>query len=74
MLEFFSMIGKSISLMFSMLGNMISSLFRAISGTFQSVGTVLGIVPFLPSVIGTCVVLTVSICVLNYLLGRNGGG
>lgn len=74
MFEFFATIGKTLMMIFSFIGNMISSLVQAVTWTAQSVTTSMVIVGYLPSIIGTCVVLTLLICILNRFTFGSGGG
>lgn len=68
------MIADTLQMIFAYIGNLFTSLFQAITWTAQSVTASLGIVGFLPPVIGTCVVLVVAISVINLFIGRNVGG
>lgn len=74
MFEFFASIGKTLTMIFSFIGNLITSMVNAVTWTAQSVTASLSIVGFLPSVIGTCVVLTLLICILNRFTFGSGGG
>lgn len=50
--------------------NMIESLIQAVVFLASSVPFVTGLIPYLPSVIGSCVLITLSVAIVKFLIGR----
>lgn len=74
MFEFFSTIGRSITVFFSWLGTIIRSLVQLVTLLFQSVALPVQIAGFLPDIIASAVMITVLVAVANRLSGGGGGG
>lgn len=50
--------------------NLVESLIMAVVYVTTSSGVVLSMARFMPAIIGTCVVITVAIAVVKFLIGR----
>lgn len=50
--------------------NMIESLFQAIGFLVSSIPFITTIVPYMPPILGSCIVITLAIAVVKFLIGR----
>lgn len=70
MFDFFNQIIGYVETAFDFLLNLIESLIMAVVYVTTSSGVVLSMAQFMPAIIGTCVVITVAIAVIKFLIGR----
>ncbi|MBQ2858608.1 MAG: hypothetical protein IJA45_01805 [Oscillospiraceae bacterium] len=70
MFDFFNQIIGYVQTAFEFLLNLIESLIMAVVYVTTSSGVVLSMAQFMPAIIGTCVVITVAIAVIKFLIGR----
>ena len=70
MFDFFNQIIGYIQTAFDFLLNLIESLIMAVVFVSNSSAVVLSMSAFMPAIIGTCVVITVAIAVVKFLIGR----
>lgn len=70
MFDFFNQIIGYVQTAFEFLLNLIESLIMAVVYVTTSSGVVLSMAQFMPAIIGTCVVITVAIAVVKFLIGR----
>lgn len=71
MFKFFDVLWDSITLLFNFFINIIESLINLITVLYTSLQSLSMILGFLPPIITTSALLVLSICVLNYLVGRS---
>lgn len=70
MVDFINQIIGYVETAFDFLLNLIESLIMAVVFVSSSSGVVLSMASFMPAIIGTCVVITVAIAVVKFLIGR----
>lgn len=70
MFDFFNQIIGYIETAFNFLLNLIESTIMAAFFVSTSSGVVLSMSYYMPAIIGTCVVITVAIAVIKFLIGR----
>ena len=70
MFDFFNQIIGYVQTAFEFVLNLIESLIMAIVFVTSSSSVVISMSYFMPAIIGTCVVITVAIAVIKFLIGR----
>lgn len=70
MFDFFDTVIEYISLAWEFLSNLVTSLITALTLTVTSVGTVSVLAGFMPSIIGSCIVVFFAIAVTKFIVGR----
>lgn len=70
MFDFFGEILGFVSSVFQFFVNLVESLIQAVVFMASGVGFATAIVPFMPSIIGTAIVIFLAIFVIKFLIGR----
>lgn len=70
MFDFFNQIIGYVETAFDFLLNFIESLITAVVFVSNSSAVVLSMAGFMPNIIGTCLVIVVSISIIKFLIGR----
>lgn len=70
MFDFFNQIIGYVETAFDFLLNFIESLITAVVFVSNSSAVVLSMAGFMPTIIGTCLVIVVSISIIKFLIGR----
>lgn len=70
MFDFFNQISGFAVSLFQFFVNLVESLIQAVIFMGSGVSFSLAIVPFMPSIIGTAIVIFIAIFVIKFLIGR----
>ena len=70
MFKFFDAIVDAVQRVFALIGNLIEAMITAVSMVNAAVALPIGLVPYLPSVIGSCIVSVVAFGVVKFIIGR----
>lgn len=68
LIDWFSYIGEIVTVAFDYFLNIVGSILAAMNLIIASINFPLDLVGFLPSVLGTAVIVTLAIAVINFLI------